>query len=62
MALWFFFSSWSQLAGCGPELKRESVDGILKRVHFPERERERSKRTEHSRTPGEVQRADSREC
>ncbi len=46
---------------CGPELKRESVDGILKRVHFPERERERSKRTEHSRTPGEVQRADSRE-
>ncbi len=38
-----------KLAGCGPELKRESVDGILKRVHFPERERERSKRTEHSR-------------
>ncbi len=25
------------------ELKRESVDGILKRVHFPERERERER-------------------
>ncbi len=42
---WLFFSSWSQLAGCGPELKRESVDGILKRVHFSG-ERERSKRSE----------------
>ncbi len=41
---WFFFSSWSQLAGCGPELKRESVDGILKRVHFPEREKFKSAR------------------